>query len=260
MNSLCVLIGYPNDLLLDAICKQLADKGCRFQRLPPHELADLAVTQQHNTFRLGAESIDGIFFRCSPDSGFSANFEPDDRGFADTEIRALWLSALNIPGVYTPNRFDAAMWFGNNLLLRLRILLYDAGVPLAPLTFGNETGAEAALWLTNHDSRIQGSPRPDLQRYVGATLTPESAIHTLLCICGRTFVAGPDRLPPTHCASAAATALHKGGISLCEITLNEHDQVVGINPLPIVPDPWLEQSSILLAEEYHAHLHLWRAN
>lgn len=126
----------------------------------------------------------------------------------------------------------------------------SAGVPVAPLVFGNLAPDHGDwLWLPHRSCKLRRAPDPRMQRVMGASLISPDPIRNYLFAGDAIF--SNDSIPDQ--VKAAKEVLQANGIELAELTVDSHQRIVAVNPLPMVDKP--EQVAKVIGTKFNDRLH-----
>lgn len=244
-----VIVAECNDLLASRVKTQLIAQGIPVAEARPGDLGSLTVHLQNEGFWVKGQRVGGILFRSPPDASFSADFQPADRAFCDTEVRAVWLAAMHLDSVCAINRYDAAAWFEGAFWPVWRRTLIARGVPVSPFDCDDRVAGE--WWYPYRSYQPQPPPGPTARRLLGASVSSTLPAERTLAVNGE-ILAG-ERLANTV---AAIETLAEAGIRLVEVITDRAGRVLAVATQPFITDPALaELISERLGAIYHAHLH-----
>jgi hypothetical protein len=172
----------------------------------------------------------GIYLGIGPDHPMAGAYAEGDRAFAQAEMSATLLAAINHPGVIAFNRFSPAAWFERGSWPAWRGLLRAAGVPVAKLTFGgvHREGLEGR-WLPYGGIAPTRLPGEKLSRVLGMAIIDGEVQQGCLCVCAEVVsAAAPDA------ARLAAKVLNEEGIGLARVWTDASGCVVSVDCWPEV--------------------------
>lgn len=245
-----LIVAYPGDHFAEAVAGRLERSKSQVLCVEPSQMPDLTVALRGDRLTVNGQAVGGVLARCPSNAFFSESFSDEDQSFVSTEIRAVWLAATQLPSVYAVNRLDPVAYFDDSEWSVWRTRLMSAGIPVSPFSFGNISPSELShSWLPSRSLTMRVAPDPVVHRVIGAALTISRR--------GASYAYVGDQLlakdSPATVVEAQGVLLDHG-LRLAEITLDEQERVLLVNPLPIIEPP--DQAADLLAEAFRAHLHL----
>ncbi|GJL53355.1 MAG: hypothetical protein NPIRA02_04870 [Nitrospirales bacterium] len=211
---------------------------CRLEVTPTRAICDGQV-------------VGSVFFHCHTHANYGADFEEPDQGFASDEVRATWLSILQIPSVLTINQVDAELWYTSAEWAVWRKRLQQAGVPLANVAVGDSKVFSTWSWLP-WGGGILGVPGCHVRRAFAPALTEGNAFQQSLWCEGQVF-SGPSG---KHVA-VAGKVMASYGLHLGSILTNQREEVVSCTTACTVPDSLTLEIATRIAEVINAHLCRW---
>ena len=226
--------------------KLLQARAIWVEVIDPYALADCRVTISDDFFYVNDRLVGGVLFRTSPDSAFSAGFVAEDQAYSDSEVRAIWLAALNSQSVLGINRYDAVAWFEGSRWTLWRRRLMAAGIEVAEFTFGDSGNG----WWYPYCSVI---PQEDLDsltcRVLGGARVRDEVYRSNLMVCDHIMPECPD----THLRQAFRI-LREHGISVAEIMSDSASRIIAVNTQPDISNPeCLNIAAQLIATAYETH-------
>lgn len=247
-DGLFLVAGAEGDPLAEAALAGLRDRSLRAVRLTTPKLASAPLTIAPDAATYDGEPVAGALFLDQPSTTFSADFEPDDRSFADNETRAAWAGLLSLPAVWTVNRTDADLWFTSAEGAIWRRRLAGDGVAVAPLAVGGEPGHGDRGWLPHTGGGVGPLPRSGAGSYLAAAYAEGPEASIVLWCHGRRIGAaaspGGERVAE---AMAARGCRFFGG------TFDGRDRLVRLTVFPQIDDPRLAaEAGRRIAEAAHA--------
>lgn len=252
-----LVVAAGGDWLALRVARGLREGGAEVSSVAPEQLAGARLTLDGDALYWDGQRLLGVLLRPPAFAGFSEEFEQDDRPFCDAEVRALWLAASHLPSVLAINRYGPGDWLPGPSWLRLREDLADAGVELAPLTFGGEEPGAAGHWLPYCAQSPRALPGASARRAMGtaaAELNGGAVRH--LAVAGRLLQGARSSTARSAAAARAATFLDGEGIVLSEIGTDARGRVLWIDPEPRFSDQQLAtDAASRLVERFHAHLY-----
>lgn len=244
---------HHRDTLADSVAGRLQEEGYRVRVTGPGRLADLDVALDEESFWVDGSRVMGLLFRASPHSRFSGGFLESDRSFCDAEAGAVWLAGMHLPSVTTLNRYSAAAWCEGARWSVWRRYFLEENVLSCPLVIGEQgSPGMPSMWLPYSSFRTLAVPGPASRAALAAAVGGCDTVRTALCVCGE-IVSGPQ----LESVEQAALLLEKHGIRLAQISLDDQDRVIHVNPFPLIEEPVvLDRACELIVRFYEAHLPL----
>jgi hypothetical protein len=229
--DLGVIVAWPDDKLAGAVAERWTEGGRPWRWLPPATLASVRVTMERGVLAVEDAPVTALLWRSPPEVELGAEFDTPDRVFADTEARAFWLAALNLPSLASAIRPDAALMFARSGWQHWRDVLSARGVRLAPLRHGGE---REAVWLPYASAMPRAAPAAATIRLLGGATTTGAAFRQV-------FFAGD---PPVCSApesgadlAAALDAVRVGGLALGALLIDQEGAVIAVDAFPRIDDP-----------------------
>ena len=238
-----VLVSNEGDLLSKSLTHRLQRKNVIVHNFSPHDLGNLDVSLSDRYFSIGGNTIQGIFFRISPDSHFSSDFVKEDQQFCDAETRAVWLSALNLESIVTINRYDAVAWFQGIEWDTWRNKIIESEINVSSFVFGDNPTMEGGCWYPYSSSIARDIPGKTTRKILGCALSYSSQIQSNLVVCNHVITGNAN-----VSVSSSSKMLERIGIQLAEITTDVDEHVVTINTIPKISNKKIlkEVSEILV--------------
>lgn len=222
------VVASPGDALAERVTEGLGEAGRPIVSTRPGRLADLTATLDDSTFRVDGRPIRSILFRATPSATFSDSFVEGDRGFCDTETRAIWAAAVHLEGVQALNSWEPWVWFGSAGWGDWRRAMAEAGLPPAPFAFGDPPDAEHRHWYTYRGSTPQPPPGAAACRALGTAVTTESVASEVTVVCGAVVAGEP---PPG--AERLEERLRGLGLEIASVAFDGEGRVLALDPLPL---------------------------
>ena len=222
-----LIVGAAGDSLTRDLPAALARRGWSAQTLAPERLSDLQLTLDCERLVADGERVSAIVFRAATNAPFSASFDAEDHAFCDAETRAIWLGALNLPGLACFNRLDAIAWFETEHWAVWRRVLARAGVPLARCELGYAREDASRVWVPFSICSPQPDPGETIARAGGIARFREQRFTSTLIACGRVIDG-----PASGAIDAAIFALAKAGVQLAEIVSDERGEIAWVDTAP----------------------------
>jgi hypothetical protein len=198
-----------------------------------------------DTVTMDGRCVQAVVNRCMPGSRLAAGFANEDADFAEAETRATLLAILTHRAVKAVNPSDVDMWFA---LAEWPVWLARcarAGVPTVPLTVGAAHRASPLAnghWLT-WSGQLAPVPEPEARAALACAVLPITSMRQVVWCRGIALEGAPSAA-----ITAASQVLHKYGVSLAGITVDDRDRVVSITTLPAVREAQAPRAAALLAE------------
>jgi hypothetical protein len=217
----------------------------------PDRLSELPVFLDARSVRVDGTNVGCIVWRVMPGMVASPDFISQDQGFANSELAAAWLAALDSRSLYAVNRYDASVWYGGCHWPAWLAWLRAHGIPVHRFRLGANSDTNAR-WLPFLGDDV-ARPLPD------ATAGKAMGIATFLpgWNAPAVIVAGEvlhRASSPT--LSVVARVLHENGISLARVTLDGRERVLHVDAMPdFEDDDELELVSHRLVEVMRGRLH-----
>jgi len=232
--TLKALIAWPDDKLTGAVAERLSQRGERWRWLVPANLGSTSVSIDAQDLYIDGEHASGVLWRARPEADFSVEFAEADRVFVDSEVRSFWLAALNLPGLATTIRPDAALFFSRSGWMLWRDALGRQGVSLSPLHYGSPQSAGA--WLPYGTSRLRKPPPPAVRPQLGAAVA--RSMEAVEVLFARGLRCGSELLSPAAQANVerAVRVLEPGGLAFGEMLVDTSGSILAVDALPQVDD------------------------
>jgi len=232
--TLRALVAWPDDKLTGAVAEQLSRRGLRWRWLVPANLGSTSVSIAAEELYIDGERATGVLWRVQPEADFSVEFADADRVFVDSEVRSFWLAALNLPGLATASRPDAALFFSRSGWLLWRDVLGREGVSLSPLQYGGSEGAGA--WLPYCTSRLRPPPPPAVRPLLGSAVARATAAVPVLF--ARGVLCGSEPMSPAAQANVehGVGVLESAGLAFGEVLADPNGSILAIDAFPQVDD------------------------
>jgi hypothetical protein len=246
-----ILVVGPKSDGLSRRLLQGAVPGASILHVEPHRLASLRVTLRGSECLIADRPAVAVLFRSHPAAAFSSDYARADQPFADSELSALWLAVLNLPSVWTINRYDAEMWYDGLRWPVWQRRLAGAGIPTAAFSIGGQTAArQDSRWLPYGGQGSQEALDPRTHAFLGSALIRSGSTRRALMVCGR-----PGDGASFSAAASLGKCLQDMEIHLAEATFDEGESLVQLNTLPVIEDSMTAAAvARQLVEEMHDHL------
>src|SRR5262245_52365733 len=204
-------------------------------------------------FVVEGASVRGILWRIVPGMHLHLGFDPADQSFADSEVAAAWLAALNAPFIHAINRYSATVWYGGANWPTWRSWLRRQGVPVSAMHLGSSLPVAGARWMPFMSDAPRDAPDSLAARAMGSATTTASPAESAVVVAGE--IVHPA---PSATLRSAARALARSGVALARVTVDASDRVLSVDATPdVTDDAVLARVAARLAGVLHAHLRAW---
>ena len=248
-----LFIGSRDDPLLVALDSACHRRAVPITHVPQASLAHAWFVLDDQCLQINGRYVGGIVMRGRPDALMSESFVVEDRGFVDSEMRALLLGAMELESVLAVNQYDPQVWFQGVEWVIWRDRMRDSNVPVVPLAFGDVPAAESSRWKPFHGKRVKPPLNQAARRSMGSAMTVESPLRRAVVACGR-IIDGDDH--PTY--RTAAEVLRARGVVLAEVSIDTEGRLCHVDTTPVEMSPRaIECASDMLSEFFDAHLRRW---
>ena len=252
--ELVVIVAPPSDAFAAAVVHCLRGKLARVMArvivCEPKNLVELPIVLDSRRFEVDGAAPCAIVWRVTPPMLLSVGISAEDQAFADAEVVAAWLWALNLPAIYSVNRYPASVWYGGLHWSAWHTWLRAREVYVAALHLGDASANRKQRWIPFHSHTA--SPVPDATAAAALGIAASAAEPALSVLA----VAGDVLHPtPSPTMQAAAAALNASGVVLARLTLDCDDRVLWVDTTPgFDTDEQLSRVAHRVADEIHAHL------
>jgi len=249
-----LVVGSTSDALTRQFIEAAAPNGFSILHVEPRKLASLSLTLHAGECRVADRPVAAALFRAHPSATFSCEYARADQPFADSEVSALWLAVLNLPSVWTLNRYDAEMWYDGLRWPVWQRRLESAGIPTAPFSIGGRGAARHdARWLPYGGQASQPALDSRTHAVLGSALVCSAGADRALMVSGQV-------IDDASCSVAASLAecLETMEIHLAAATFDHEGSVLQLNTLPSIEDSTSAVTvSRRLMEKMHDRLCHW---
>jgi hypothetical protein len=248
-----VIVSEFTDTLASAVAVKLQSEGIYVVQTAPYDLGDLRVTLHEDEFIVNDSPVSGILFRSLPNSTLSQGFPIEDRGFCDSELRAVWLAALHLPRILAINRYDAEAWFEAVGWPVWRRKLVEQEIHVSPFVFGGVVQENLRFWHPYTSLLARPVPDNGTVQMLGSALTQSVRQQESLVVCGE--VISGEILPVVV---DTMNVLEKAGVWIASIATDSDATICSVNTLPTIPESHtLAHAVNLIRDRYYAHLSRW---
>jgi hypothetical protein len=249
-----VIVASPNDSLARAVSASTASRGLPSAWYAPYELAALHVELRDEQFLVDSIPVSSVLWRVSPYTDLSWGFTQHDQSFADAEVAATWLAALQLPGITAINRFDAAAWYSGLRWDHWCARLRRAGIQIAPLCIGEKSLPVGWRWVPYGSEGDCEVPDMKARAAMAAACRPGDAVFSAVCVCGHTL---NNDVPRT--IARTAELLHQWGIAVARVFYDSPGRICSLSVLPMFDPQLLTTVADRLGSCFYDHCAAWRS-
>jgi len=160
------IVAASTDQVAGAVQERLRARHTEVLACDAGALSQLSITLDSSRFVVEGASVRGILWRIVPGMHLHLGFDQADQSFADSEVAAAWLAALNAPFIHAINRYSATVWYGGANWPTWRSWLRRQGVPVSAMHLGSSLPVAGARWMPFMSDAPRDAPG------LGARLTP----------------------------------------------------------------------------------------
>jgi hypothetical protein len=248
--SIVAIVSWPGDSVATSLAAALSALGRPLVHLGAESLAGRATSLRGDRFEVDGRRVAAIFWRISPFLPLSSEFRQEDRSFADSETAATWLAAMQLPSIFTVNRFIARHWYGGATWQVWRRCLEERGVSVSPMSHGCTQPTDGRIWKPYLSADCFSLPPASYSRVAGIATTCRVSRRPVVNLLG-----GIVESAPSATQRSAAASLNAAGIGLSTIATDEDDRVSAIDVFPTIANPFLlEAVTARLGKAFDEHL------
>jgi hypothetical protein len=253
-NNVILVVGPASDALTSRLIEAPMPNGFSILHVEPQRLASLSLTLHAGECQVAGRPLAAVLFRAHPAAAFACEYARADQPFVDSEVSAIWLAVLNLPSVWTLNRYDAEMWYDGLRWPVWQRRLESDGIPTTPFSIGGRVAARSdSRWLPYGGEGLQPVVDPRTHALLGSALVCSAGADRALMVCGRV-------IEGASCSAAVFLAEHLENmqIRLAEATFDDEGSVLQLNTLPAIEDSTTAATvSRRIVEKIHDHLCHW---